>query len=85
MTNIGTVLGELVEHKDLGWGSFPGSHNFYRARDAPEYDTYIAIPQSQAPNEHGKRGREAEEETRSVRLKQFQPHCEDAPESSEAE
>jgi hypothetical protein len=43
------VLGEKVEHKSLDWGgSFPGSHDFYRTRDAPDEEVFILKPKSKA-------------------------------------
>ncbi|KAL1792381.1 hypothetical protein ACET3X_008888 [Alternaria dauci] len=39
------VIGTEVEHKSLDWGgSFPGSHDFYRARDQPDQKVFVLKP-----------------------------------------
>ncbi len=84
ITNLHVVLGQQIQHRSLDWGgSFPGSHDFYRARDAPEYNTFILLPKPQTTNEHGKRAREPERGSRSVRFKSLQPRCEDGRDDSE--
>ncbi|KAF2792542.1 hypothetical protein K505DRAFT_362812 [Melanomma pulvis-pyrius CBS 109.77] len=50
------LVGGKIEHGELDWcGSFPGSHQFHRARDHPDDDVLIAKPKLKVINNNGKR------------------------------
>ncbi|KAF2131165.1 hypothetical protein P153DRAFT_395549 [Dothidotthia symphoricarpi CBS 119687] len=52
------TLGDHITHNSLDWGgSFPGSHDFFRTRNAPDEDIFILKPKSRLINANGKRVR----------------------------